>query len=87
MRYKFYHFIRIPKTKNGGRSGGILIGEKYYKGLVSFSFEEGREFFLNLETHIKYYVWKEGNGPAIEMAFTRPKAKERRDFINNFKFW
>ncbi|TKY49610.1 DNA topoisomerase 2 [Spatholobus suberectus] len=59
---------------------------KYYKGLGTSTPQEGREYFRDLDKHKKDFVWEdEQDGGAIEMAFSKKKAEDRKIWIRNFE--
>jgi len=48
--------------------------------------QEGREYFGDLAKHKKDFVWDdELDGSAIEMAFSKKKAEDRKTWIRNFE--
>ena len=48
--------------------------------------QEGREYFQDLDKHKKDFVWDdEQDGGAIEMAFSKKKAEDRKIWIRNFE--
>ncbi|QCD95617.1 DNA topoisomerase II [Vigna unguiculata] len=67
-----------------GNASGWKI--KYYKGLGTSTPQEGREYFGDLGKHKKDFVWDdEQDGSAIEMAFSKKKAEDRKTWIRNFE--
>jgi len=48
--------------------------------------QEGREYFGDLVKHKKDFVWDDDqDGSAIEMAFSKKKAEDRKTWIRNFE--
>ncbi|CAL0334291.1 unnamed protein product [Lupinus luteus] len=59
---------------------------KYYKGLGTSTREEGREYFSDLNKHMKQFVWEaDYDADAIELAFSKKKAEDRKTWIRNFE--
>ncbi|MQM00366.1 hypothetical protein Taro_033099 [Colocasia esculenta] len=59
---------------------------KYYKGLGTSDSNEGREYFRNLGKHKKDFVWAdEEDGNAIELAFSKKKIEERKNWLRHFE--
>ncbi|XP_004499912.1 DNA topoisomerase 2 [Cicer arietinum] len=59
---------------------------KYYKGLGTSTPQEGREYFRDLDKHRKDFIWEdELDGNAIELAFSKKKAEDRKTWIRNFE--
>jgi DNA topoisomerase-2 len=47
--------------------------------------QEGREYFRDLDKHRKDFIWEdELDGNAIELAFSKKKAEDRKTWIRNF---
>ncbi|XP_061355675.1 DNA topoisomerase 2-like [Gastrolobium bilobum] len=68
----------------GNNANGWKI--KYYKGLGTSTPQEGREYFGDLDKHQKDFVWEDDqDGNAIEMAFSKKKAEDRKTWIRNFE--
>ncbi|KAL4389850.1 hypothetical protein HN51_010797 [Arachis hypogaea] len=68
----------------GNSASGWKI--KYYKGLGTSTPQEGREYFRDLEKHRKDFVWEDDyDGDAIELAFSKKKAEDRKTWIRNFE--
>lgn len=48
--------------------------------------KEGRDYFQNLALHKKDFVWiDEGDGEAIELAFSKKKIEERKNWLRQFE--
>ncbi|CAJ1958909.1 unnamed protein product [Sphenostylis stenocarpa] len=82
-------FYSMPEYESwrerlGNNANGWKI--KYYKGLGTSTPQEGREYFGDLTKHKKDFVWDdEQDGSAIEMAFSKKKAEDRKTWIRNFE--
>lgn len=47
--------------------------------------KEGREYFQNLAKHKKDFAWvNEQDGEAIELAFSKKKIEERKNWLRGF---
>ncbi|KAK7243530.1 hypothetical protein RIF29_38329 [Crotalaria pallida] len=86
---KILSFYSMPEYQswrerlgNNGKSWTI----KYYKGLGTSTPQEGKEYFKALDKHKKDFVWEDdSDGNAIELAFSKKKAEERKTWIRNFE--
>ncbi|KAK5937055.1 DNA topoisomerase 2 [Knufia obscura] len=59
---------------------------KYYKGLGTSSTEESQEYFNDLDRHHKDFdVMKDEEAELIELAFSKKKADERKEWLRQFK--
>ena len=57
---------------------------KYYKGLGTSTSAEAKEYFAALTDHRKVFTYDgEKDDEAITMAFSKKKAEERKDWLNN----
>lgn len=58
---------------------------KYYKGLGTSSQEEGREYFSDLDRHMKTFNTLEDQDKGlIDLAFNKKKADHRKEWLSNF---
>ncbi len=58
---------------------------KYYKGLGTSSQEEGREYFSDLERHMKSFnALEDEDKGLIDLAFSKKKADNRKEWLRNF---
>lgn len=58
---------------------------KYYKGLGTSTSAEAKDYFANIESHRKEFVWEgDEDGEAINMAFSKKKVEERKDWLRNY---
>ena len=64
---------------------------KYYKGLGTSTTEEAQQYFNDLDTHHKeFQTMKDEEVQLIELAFSKKKADERKEWLRQFKpgtFW
>ncbi|KAI9116615.1 hypothetical protein K1719_012273 [Acacia pycnantha] len=85
-KLSFYSMPQFESWKEnlGNNATGWKI--KYYKGLGTSTPQEGREYFRDLEKHRKDFVWEDDqDGTAIELAFSKKKAEDRKTWIRNFE--
>lgn len=60
--------------------------KKYYKGLGTSDSAEGREYFSLLDKHLKkFHALQSDDKPLIELAFSKKKADERKDWLRAFR--
>ncbi|CCE62443.1 hypothetical protein TPHA_0C02900 [Tetrapisispora phaffii CBS 4417] len=60
--------------------------QKYYKGLGTSSGQEVREYFADLDTHLKKFHALEGNDKdLIELAFSKKKADDRKEWLRLYE--
>ncbi|GAU18535.1 hypothetical protein TSUD_325240 [Trifolium subterraneum] len=72
------------RERLGNNANGWKL--KYYKGLGTSTPQEGREYFRDLDKHRKDFIWEdELDGNAIELAFSKKKAEDRKTWIRNFE--
>ena len=59
---------------------------KYYKGLGTSTTEDAQIYFQDLDRHLKEFHTMEENEPElIELAFSKKKADERKEWLRQFK--
>ncbi|KAI9840189.1 MAG: DNA topoisomerase 2 [Sclerophora amabilis] len=59
---------------------------KYYKGLGTSSTEDAQVYFGDLDRHLKeFHTMKEEEEKLIELAFSKKKADERKEWLRQFK--
>ena len=56
---------------------------KYYKGLGTNTSNEAKEYFKNLENHQRVLKWDENSSNSIELAFSKSKSEERKNWLDN----
>ena len=59
---------------------------KYYKGLGTSTTEEAQVYFRDLDRHLKeFHTMKDSEVELIELAFSKKKADERKEWLRQFK--
>ncbi|KIJ32068.1 hypothetical protein M422DRAFT_185076 [Sphaerobolus stellatus SS14] len=59
---------------------------KYYKGLGTSTDEDARQYFRQMEKHmIPFTPTQPGDRELIDLAFSKKKIEERKDWLRNFK--
>ena len=59
---------------------------KYYKGLGTSSTEDAQVYFRDLDKHLKeFHAMQENEPELIELAFSKKKADERKEWLRQFK--
>lgn len=81
-------FYTIPEynawreANNNGRGWSI----KYYKGLGTSTTQEAKEYFSDLKTHQVGFTYDgEEDGDAIDMAFSKKRVEERKDWLRGYE--
>ncbi|EXB68160.1 DNA topoisomerase 2 [Morus notabilis] len=82
----FYTMPEYEAWKDSLRGNASGWSIKYYKGLGTSTSKEGREYFQNLDKHKKDFLWiDEQDGEAIELAFSKKKIEERKNWLRRFE--
>lgn len=59
---------------------------KYYKGLGTSTAEDAEVYFRDLDRHLKeFHVMQDNEAELIELAFSKKKADERKEWLRQFK--
>ena len=59
---------------------------KYYKGLGTSTTEDAQMYFQDLDKHLKeFHTMQESEPELIELAFSKKKADERKEWLRQFK--
>lgn len=59
---------------------------KYYKGLGTSTTEDAQVYFRDLDKHLKeFHTMQENEAELIELAFSKKKADERKEWLRQFK--
>ena len=59
---------------------------KYYKGLGTSTTEDAQVYFRDLDRHLKeFHIMQENESELIELAFSKKKADERKEWLRQFK--
>lgn len=81
---KSIQFFNIPEYNDWREADGANCtwSYKYYKGLGTSTQQEMREYFSNLDKHIKsFHALQEDEDEVIELAFSKKKADERKEWL------
>ncbi|KAM1369168.1 hypothetical protein ACFX2F_039790 [Malus domestica] len=82
----FYSMPEYEAWKESLRGNASGWSIKYYKGLGTSTSKEGRDYFQNLVQHKKDFIWiDERDGEAIELAFSKKKIEERKNWLRQFE--
>lgn len=81
-------FYTIPEYEKWRETTGktCIWKKKYYKGLGTSDSAEGREYFSQLDKHLKkFHELQSEDKPLIELAFSKKKADARKDWLRQFR--
>ncbi|XBW36690.1 hypothetical protein QEN19_002265 [Hanseniaspora menglaensis] len=81
---KSIQFFNIPEYQEWRENEGTQCtwSYKYYKGLGTSTQQEMREYFSNLDKHIKsFHALQADEDEIIELAFSKKKADERKEWL------
>ncbi|KAJ5272937.1 DNA topoisomerase II eukaryotic-type [Penicillium angulare] len=81
-------FFTMPEYENWLETHREERGweHKYYKGLGTSSTEDAQVYFRDLDRHLKeFHTMKEDEAGLIELAFSKKKADERKEWLRQFK--
>lgn len=81
-------FYTMPEYEAWRETEGTVCTwkQKYYKGLGTSGPAEGREYFSALDKHLKtFHALQDSDKPLIELAFSKKKADDRKDWLRAFK--
>ena len=82
-------FYTMPDYEEWCESIGQEVSRwkiKYYKGLGTSTAKEAKEYFADLSTHQIDMVWEGAQaGESIEMAFSKKKIKERKQWLAKYE--
>ncbi|EMR11038.1 hypothetical protein PNEG_00635 [Pneumocystis murina B123] len=81
-------FFTIPEYEYWKESTDNAKGWKikYYKGLGTSYGNDVKKYFSDLDTHLKeFHSIQEGDKELIDMAFSKKKADERKEWLRHFK--
>ncbi|GAV48353.1 hypothetical protein ZYGR_0I06500 [Zygosaccharomyces rouxii] len=60
--------------------------QKYYKGLGTSSGQEARQYFSDLDRHLKrFHALQEGEQDLIDLAFSKKKADDRKEWLRQYE--
>ena len=81
-------FFTMPEYELWKEEHGHERGweHKYYKGLGTSTTEDAQIYFRDLDKHLKeFHVMQENESELIELAFSKKKADERKEWLRQFK--
>ncbi|OWB67653.1 hypothetical protein B5S30_g3016 [[Candida] boidinii] len=81
-------FYNMPEYEAWRDDEGLTCSykQKYYKGLGTSSPAEAREYFSQLDKHLKkFHSLKEEDKSLIDLAFSKKKADERKEWLRCFQ--
>lgn len=77
------HDYQAWKERMDGGKGWKI---KYYKGLGTSTAKEAKEYFSEIEKHEVKFQWHgDQDGEAIDLAFNKKRADDRKDWINSYE--
>ncbi|KAI8592154.1 DNA topoisomerase [Geranomyces variabilis] len=82
-----HSFFTMPEYEawKAENDDGRLWNHTYYKGLGSSDASDARKYFSDLEKHMKQFsTVKAGDRELIDMAFSKKKADERKEWLRQF---
>jgi DNA topoisomerase-2 len=81
-------FFTIPEFEAWKEENNNARGweHKYYKGLGTSTTEDAQVYFRDLDKHLKeFHTMQEGEDQLIDLAFSKKKADDRKEWLRNFK--
>ena len=81
-------FFTMPEYEQWKEEHRVERGweHKYYKGLGTSSTEDAQVYFRDLDRHLKeFHSMQEKEPELIELAFSKKKADERKEWLRQFK--
>ena len=85
---KSHSFFTMPEYESWKEAHGHERGgeHKYYKGLGPSTSEDAEIYFRDLDRHLKeFHVMQDNEAELIELAFSKKKADERKEWLRQFK--
>ncbi|KAI9736758.1 MAG: DNA topoisomerase 2 [Cirrosporium novae-zelandiae] len=83
-----HSFFTIPEYESWIEEHGHEKGweHKYYKGLGTSTTQDAQVYFRDLDKHLKvFHTMQDEEAPLIELAFSKYKADERKEWLRQFK--
>eukprot|EP00771_Trimastix_marina_P001681 gnl/Trimastix_PCT/2769.p1 GENE.gnl/Trimastix_PCT/2769~~gnl/Trimastix_PCT/2769.p1 ORF type:complete len:1640 (+),score=488.07 gnl/Trimastix_PCT/2769:47-4966(+) len=76
-------YERWRQTHNNGKGFNI----KYYKGLGTSTRTEAQEYFSDMPTHKKRFMWgsEDVDGDLIDLAFRKTRVEDRKQWMNRYE--
>lgn len=87
-RRKTIPFYSMPEYEHWRETEGATCSykQKYYKGLGTSSAQEMREYFGQLDKHLKRFdSLKQEDVSSIDLAFSKKKADDRKEWLRTFQ--
>ncbi|KAL6006450.1 hypothetical protein ACLOJK_037404 [Asimina triloba] len=82
----FYSMPEFESWKESVGDNAKAWTTKYYKGLGTSTSEEGKDYFKDIDKHKKEFVWEnEEDSDAIELAFSKKKIEQRKNWLRQFE--
>lgn len=85
---KSHSFFTMPEYESWKEAHKHERGweQKYYKGLGTSTTEDAEIYFRDLDKHLKeFHVMQDNEAELIELAFSKKKADERKEWLRQFK--
>lgn len=85
---KSHSFFTMPEYESWKEEHKHERGweQKYYKGLGTSTTEDAEIYFRDLDKHLKeFHVMQDKEAELIELAFSKKKADERKEWLRQFK--
>lgn len=85
---KSHSFFTMPEYESWKEAHKHERGweQKYYKGLGTSTTEDAEIYFRDLDKHLKeFHVMQDKEAELIELAFSKKKADERKEWLRQFK--
>lgn len=85
---KSHSFFTMPEYEQWKEAHQHERGweSKYYKGLGTSTAEDAQVYFRDLDKHLKeFHVMQDNEADLIELAFSKKKADERKEWLRQFK--
>lgn len=85
---KSHSFFTMPEYESWKEAHRHERGweHKYYKGLGTSTTEDAEIYFRDLDRHLKeFHVMQDNEAELIELAFSKKKADERKEWLRQFK--
>ena len=87
-RRKSIAFYSMPEYEQWRETEGMTCSykQKYYKGLGTSSAQEMREYFGQLDKHLKHFdALRDEDKMSIDLAFSKKKADDRKEWLRNYQ--
>lgn len=87
-RRKTIPFYSMPEYEQWRETEGSTCSykQKYYKGLGTSSAQEMREYFTQLDKHLKRFdALRDEDKSSIDLAFSKKKADDRKEWLRNYQ--